>query len=324
MRSWFLAALGAMPVFGISVTKSYAQGYPDRPIRMVVPFAPGGGVDFTGRLMARKLTETLGQSVVVDNRTGAGGVLGVEIVARATPDGYTLTVTNNSSHGANQALYPKLSYDTIGDFTPVSTIATAPHILLVASSVPANSVKELIALARAKPGALNYGSAGRGSQSHLSGELFKHVTQTSVVHIPYKGSGVVMSAALSGEIQMLFASSPGAMPHVRAQRLKALGVSGTKRSRIFPELPTLSEQGLTGFESSPWFALLGPRGLPRPIVTRLNREIVGAVADADVQKSLFTAGAEPVGSTPEQCAATIAHELALWTKLVREAGIRVD
>ncbi len=324
MRRCRFALGGILWMYALASSEAAAQGYPDRPLRLVVPFAPGGGVDFMGRLMARKLNESLGQSVVVDNRSGAGGVLGVELVAKAAPDGHTLTVTNNSSHGANQALNPKLPYDTIRDFTPVSTLATAPHVLLVGASVAASSLKELIALARAKPGALNFGSAGKGSQSHLSGELFKHVTGTQVVHIPYKGSGVVMTAALSGEIQMLFASSPGALPHVKAQRLKALGISGTQRSRIMAELATLSEQGLTGFESSPWFALLGPRGLPKPIVTQLHQEIVRAVADADVQKSLYAAGAEPVGSTPEQCAATIAHELALWTRLVKEAGIRID
>ncbi len=315
---------GALLLLAAAANQVLAQGYPDRALRLVVPFAPGGGVDFTGRLMARKLSDSMGQSVVVDNRGGAGGVLGSEIVARAAPDGYTLTVTNNSSHGANQALNPKLPYDTIRDFTPISTIATAPHVLLAASTVAASSLKELIALARAKPGSLNYGSAGVGSQSHLSGELFKYVTRTNIVHIPYKGSGIVFAAALSGEIQLVFASSPGAMPHVKSQRLKALGVSGLKRSRIFTEIPTLSEQGLPGFDSSPWFALLGPKGLPKPIVTRLNQEIVKAVAETDVQRSLFAAGAEPVGSTPEQCAATVRHELALWTKLVKDAGIKVD
>ena len=302
----------------------HAQDYPSRPIRVILPFVPGGGVDFVGRLVARKLSESTGQPFIVDNRAGAAGALGSELAAKAAPDGYTLTVNNNSTHGATPALYAKLPYDAVRDFAPVSVIATTPHILLLPAGLPVGSTKELIALARAKPGVFNYGSSGTGSQSHLAAELFKYVTKTNFVHIPYKGAGGSFAAMLSGEIQLLFVGAPTAMPHVRANRLKALAVTGTERSRLVPEIPTFAEQGVPRFEKSPWYALMGPVKLPAAIVHRLHAEIVKMVADPEVQKILTSAGAEPVGSTPAECATAIKAEIALWTQLVKVAGIRVE
>jgi tripartite-type tricarboxylate transporter receptor subunit TctC len=302
----------------------HAQHYPSRPIRVILPFVPGGGVDFVGRLVASKLSESMGQPVIVDNRSGAGGALGSELAAKAAPDGYTLTVNNNSTHGATPALYAKLPYDAVRDFAPISVIATGPHILLVPAGLPAGSMKELIELARARPGTLNYGSSGTGSQSHLSAELFKYVTKTNFVHVPYKGAGGSFAALLSGEIQLVFSGAPGSMPHVRANRLRALAVTGIVRSRLVPEIPTFAEQGVPRFEKSPWYALMGPVKLPAAIVLRLHAEIVKTVADSQVQKILTSVGAEPVGSTPAECAAAILEEIALWKQLVKDAGIRVD
>jgi tripartite-type tricarboxylate transporter receptor subunit TctC len=302
----------------------HAQDYPSRPIRVILPFVPGGGVDFVGRLVARKFSESMGQPVIVDNRAGAAGALGSELVAKAAPDGYTLSVNNNSTHGATPALYAKLPYDAVRDFAPISVIASGPHILLVPAGLPVSSTKELIELARAKPGIYNYGSSGTGSQSHLSAELFKYVTKTNFVHVPYKGAGASFAAMLSGEVQLLFSGAPGAMPHVRANRLKALAVTGVERSRLVPEIPTFAEQGVPRFEKSPWYALMGPVKLPAAIVQKLHAEIVKAVSDPEVQKILTSVGAEPVGSTPAECAAAIRDEIALWKQLVKDAGIRVD
>jgi tripartite-type tricarboxylate transporter receptor subunit TctC len=302
----------------------HAQSYPARPIRVIVPFVPGGGVDFMGRLVARKLNESTGQPVIVDNRAGAGGALGSELVAKAAPDGYTLTVNNNSTHGASPALYSKLPYDAIRDFSPISVIATAPHILLVPANLPVPSMKELIELARAKPGVLNYGSSGTGSQSHLSAELFKYVTRTNFTHIPYKGAGASFAALLGGEIQVLFSAATGATPHLKANRLKALAVTGVERSRFMPEIPTFAEQGVARFDKSPWYALMGPAKLPPAIVHRLHAEIVRIVVDPEVAKIIASVGAEPVGGTPTECATAIRNEIELWTQLVKVAGIRVE
>ena len=302
----------------------HAQDYPSRPIRVILPFVPGGGVDFVGRLVSRKLSESTGQPVIVDNRAGAGGALGSELAAKAAPDGYTLTVNNNSTHGATPALYPKLPYDAVRDFTPISVIASSPHMLLVAAGLPVGSMKELIELARAKPGIYNYGSSGTGSQSHLSAELFKYVTGTNFVHVPYKGAGASFAAMLTGEIQLLFSAATGAMPHVRANRIKALAVTGTERSRFVPEVPTFAEQGVPRFEKSPWYALMGPAKLPATIVQRLHAEIVKAIADPEARKTLMSVGAEPVGSTPAECAAAVRDEIALWKQLVKDADIRIN
>lgn len=301
-----------------------APGYPVKPIRLIVPFPPGGSVDAVGRLVGQKLQESVGQPVVIDNRAGAGGIVASELTARAAPDGYTLSIANNSTHGVNQALAPKLPYDAIRDFTPISQIAAAPHLLLTGTAVAANSVNELIALARAKPGQLNFGSAGTGSQTHLSGELFKFVTGIDIVHIPYKGTGPAYTALLTGEIQLLVSGTVGSLHHVRAGRLKALGITGRKRSHLVPHLPTLLEQGVTGFESGPWYALVGPAGVPHFIVARLHQQLVSILKTSDMREKFSAQGAEPVGGTPAELTETMKNELAKWARLVKEIGLRAD
>ena len=302
---------------------TWAQNYPLRPIRMVAPFTPGGGVDFTARLLGAGLSDAFGQPVVVENRAGGGGTVGAEIVARAAPDGYTLVMGNNSTHGVNQAVSPKLSYDTVKSFTPISLIATAPNLLLTGAEVPAKTLQEFIALAKSRPERLYYGSSGTGSQNHLSGELLNYVTGIKVTHVPFKGSiGPGFAALLSGEIQLFWASTTGAAQHVSSGRLLALAVTGTKRSQIAPNVPTFAEQGVKGFETGPWYALLGPAGMPAPIVNRLYRESAKIVGTADFRQKVVGQGAEPVGSTPAECAEIISVELTKWTRLVKETGIQ--
>lgn len=311
-------------VLVICTMDTMAQPYPTRPIRLIVSVAPGGGMDFIGRLVGAKLSERLGQPVIIDNRVGAGNIVGTEILVRAAPDGYTLAMGNNSSHGVTPAVKSKLPYDAIKDFTPIVVIASAPQLMVTGNLVQAKSVTEFIALAKARPGQLNFGSGGPATQTHLAGEMFKFVTGTSLTHIPYKGSGPSFTALLGGEIQLLFAPTTGAMAHIQSGRLRALGITGIKRSQLLPDIPTLTEQGIAGFEGNAWYALLGPAGMPRPVVARLNQEVVKIVNTADVRQKLTTVGAEAVGSTPEECAEVIRNEIAKWTKLVKDTGIRVD
>lgn len=301
------------------------QPYPARAIRVIAPFAPGGGVDLLSRMLAAKLSlsESLGQPVIIDNRLGAGGAVGTELAARAAPDGYTLVFGNSSTHGVNQA-YSTLPYDSVKDFTPITLVTGAPLLFATASSFPANSIKDLIAQAKARPGELNYGSSGNGSVTHLTMELFKWVTGTNFVHIPYKGVGPVFTAILTGEVQCLVVAVTTSMPHVQAGRLKALGITGERRSQVVPDVPTMAEQNVTGFETNYWYGLLGPAGMPKPIVARLNREVVKIVRTAEFRQKMSEQGAEAVGNTPDEFAKIIKSDLAKWTKLVRDAGIKAD
>ena len=301
-----------------------AQSYPARPIRLVVPFAPGGGVDFVGRLVAAKLSEGLGVTVVVDNRGGGGGTIGANIVAKADPDGYTLVMGNNSTHGVSQVFTPNLPYDTIKDFRPISRIAIAQEALLTRPAVPAKSVNEFIALAKDKPGQYNFGSSGIGSHTHVVGELFKFVTHTNLVHIPYKGTGQGYTALMRGEVHLMFSSTGGAMPHMSAGRLKALGITGAKRSQYLPELMTFDEQGVKGFDTIGLnYLFLGPAKLPKPIVAQLYAEAAKMVNNADFKKHLTAQALDAIGSTPEVAADGIKKEIAKWTQLAKETGIRL-
>ncbi len=306
-------ALAAMVI----VTSASAQGYPTRPIRVIAPFAPGGGVDFMARMIGQKLTDALRQPVIVDNRTGNGGILGTEIAARAAPDGHTLILGNNSTHGVSQAVSAKLPFDTINDFAPISLIASAPHLLLTSNTVPAKTVREFIDLAKSRPGQLNYGSSGLGSQTQMSSELLKWVTGMNIVEIPYKGVAPGFTALMSGEIQLMFASLPSSIPHVRSGRLRSLAITGEKRSTLMPDMPTLHEQNVSGFETGPWYGLLAPAKTPAAIITRLNTEIVKIVATPDMQEKFSSQGAEPIGGTPAQLADTVKKEVAKWSALVK-------
>ena len=311
-----------------ALTASYhapaqAQSYPTKPIRLIVPFAPGGGTDITARAIALKLTEAWGQSVVTDNRAGANGTIGVDLAAKAPADGYTLTMIS-SSHSVNVSLYSKLPYDLIRDFAPITQATSKPYALVVHPSVPAKSIKELIALAKAKPGALNYGSSGTGGLSHLSGALLASLAGIDITHIPYKGGAPALTDVIAGQIQMLFSTLLQSQAQLKAGRLRALAVTTAKRSPAAPELPTLQEAGVPGYEVAGWYGVMAPAQTPQTIVARLNREIVKILHTREVGERLSADGSEPVGSTPQQFGAHIKSEVAKWKKVVKEAGIRAE
>ena len=301
-----------------------AQSYPERPIRLIVPFPAGGGVDGAARVMSQYLSEPLSQQVVIDNRGGSGGIIAAEIAARAAPDGYTLFFGGSASHGITPHLYAKLPYDAIRDFTPIVLVGATPYFLVVNPATPATTVKELLALARAKPGQLNYASAGSGSTLHLTGEMLKSMARVDIVHVPYKGAATALSDLLGGQVQMMFGPAVVMQPHVKTGRLRALAVTSEKRTRLAPELPTIAEAGVTGFESTGWYGLLGPAKLPPAIVARLDREVSRAVASREIGERFAVLGIEPLGGTPQEFAAYIKSELAKWGKVVRESGAKVD
>lgn len=314
-------AVIAAPAF--AAQRDATQNYPDKPIRLIVPFAPGGGTDITARTIAQKLTERLGQTVVVDNRPGANGTIGVDLAAHATPDGYTLSMIS-SSHTVNVSLIKKLPYDLIKDLAPITQATTQPYALVIHPSVPAKSVKELIALAKAKPGTLNYGSSGTGGLSHLSGALFASLAKINIVHIPYKGGSPAMTDVIGGQIQMLFSTILQSHAHLKAGRLRGLAVTTPKRSPAEPNLPTMQEAGVPGYAVAGWYGVLAPAKVPQPILEKLNREIVAILHLPDVGPRLAADGSEPVGSTRAEFGEHIRSEIAKWRKLVLEAGIRKD
>lgn len=297
--------------------------YPVRPIRLLVPFAPGGGADTLARIVTPRLHEAMGQAWVVDNRGGAAGNLAAEIVARATPDGYTTFMGFSTVLTVNPSLY-KLPISMEKDFQPVTLLATAQYIMVVHSSVAANTLKEFIALAKAKAGGYNYASAGVGSPLHLAAELFQKRTGVRMAHIAYKGGGPAAASVLGGETQVLFGSVASSLPHVKTGRLKALATTGAKRTKVAPELPTMAEQGFAGFDVSSWYALLVPAKTPMAIVNRLHAEATKAVALADVQQTMSRQGLEPETSTPRELAARIAAETAVWAGVIKDAGIKAD
>ena len=308
----------------LAVPTAYAQPYPTKPIRFIVPFVPGGGTDITARAIGQKLSEAFGKPVVVDNRPGAGGVIGADLVAKAVPDGYTLLLGSPGPLTINPNLQSKMPYDTLRDFAPVSLATISPFILVIHPSVPASSVKELIALAKDKPNALNYGSAGNGSVAHLSAEQFKALTGIQLTHIPYKGSSQTAVDILSGRLQLLFENLPVVLPHIRSGKLKALATGTRNRSALVPELPTMIEAGVPGYESSTAFGVLMPAKTPRVIVTRVSAEIAKALQGGDVKEGLAARGFEPVGSTPEQYTAQLREELQRVARVVKLANIRLE
>jgi tripartite-type tricarboxylate transporter receptor subunit TctC len=301
-----------------------AQGaYPNRTIRLVVGFTPGGGVDINARLLAPKLAELLGQPVIVENRPGAGTNIANEHVARAAPDGYTLLV-NTPAVAINMALYRKLPYDTLRDLTAVSIFSESPNILVVNSGVAARDVKELVELARAKPGRLNYSSAGTGTTQHLAGELLKLRTGADVVHVPYKGTAPSLTALVAGEVDMTFANIPAILPHVKSGRLRPLASTGDKRAELMPDVPTMKEAGIDGVEVVVWYGVLAPAATPREIVSMLANAVIRAARSPDIRQRLLEQGAEPVGSTPEAFDKVLRAEVAKWTEVVGVAGIRAE
>jgi tripartite-type tricarboxylate transporter receptor subunit TctC len=303
-------------------TPAQAQGYPAKPVRIIVPFPPGSGADITTRLVAPKLGEALGQQFIVDNRAGAAGNIGAELVARSPADGYTL-LTAPASTAISQTLYPKIAFDLVKDFEPVALMAGVPFMLVVHPSLPAKTVKDLVALARAKPGQLTYGSTGNGSSPHLTTEMLKLQTRIDVVHVPYKGTPPAVTDLLAGNITFMFANALSVLPHVQTNRLRALGVTSTKRNAGMPNLPTVAES-YPGFESGTWFSLLAPAGTPRDVVNRLNAAAVKVVQLPDVREKIVAQGGEPLGGSPQQVGAYIKSEVAKWGKVVRASGAKVE
>ena len=303
---------------------AHAASYPDKPIRFVVAFAAGGSIDLLARQFAQKLTENLGQQVVIDNRPGAGGNLSAEITARAAPDGYTIYICAPSLV-VNAALYSKIAYDPVRDFAPVTLLASVQNALVAYPGFGAKSVKELIALAKAKPGQINYASTGSGSSGHLVMEMFRSQAGIDITHVPYKTIGQTTADLISGQVSLWFPTIPGALPHIKGGRMRALAVAGAKRSPAFADIPTVAEAAaLPGFDAVTWYAVLAPAGTPGAIITKLNAEFLRALRATDMQERLASQGVESIGSTPDQLAAHIRSELPKWAKVVKAAGVRVD
>jgi tripartite-type tricarboxylate transporter receptor subunit TctC len=300
-----------------------ATPYPNRPVRIIVPSSPGGGTDILARLLARKLGDSLGQPFVVENRAGAGQALGIDVVSHAAPDGYTLLMAA-SAIVLNQVLSKKTSYDTVRDFNPVSLVSTVSNVLVVNPALPVKTEGELIAYAQSHPGALNYSSAGNGSSPHLSMELFRSMAGITMTHVPYKGSGPATVDVLSGQVQLSMPNILTVMPHIKAGTLRALGVTGPRRARALPDVPTIAQAGLPGYESVQWYGVLAPAGTPAAVVNKLQVEIVRAVQSPEVQAAMASEGADPVGSSADEFAAFIRAEIVKWTQVVKTARIQQE
>jgi tripartite-type tricarboxylate transporter receptor subunit TctC len=301
-----------------------AQQYPVKSIRLIVPLAPGGGNDTIARLIGQKITPALGQQVVVDNRAGAGGVIATEMVAKAPADGYTLLLANVAVMTIVPNAQKKLPYDALKDFAPVSLIASAPQLVVVHPSLPVNSIKQLVALAKAKPGAINYASNGIGSSTHLATEMFAMQTGVKMVHVPYKGLSLAMTDLMSGQVPLMFSSAVAMLPHVKNNKLRAIAMTGAKRSPVLAEVPTVAEAGVPGYESGSWYGIVAPANTPRAIVERLNREIVAVVKSKEIQERLHNEAVTPLGNSPEEFSAHIKTEFERMARVIREAKITLD
>jgi tripartite-type tricarboxylate transporter receptor subunit TctC len=328
MRQRLLRAMAAL--VGIAAlalaapSGAQAPAYPTKPIRLVVPFPPGGATDILAREVSKHLTETWGQSVVVDNRPGAGGNIGTELVAKAAPDGYTLEMGTVGTHAINASLYAKMPFDHVKDFAPVILVAGVPNVLVVNPSVRVNSVQELIAYAKANPGKLNFASSGPGTSIHLSGELFKVMAGVQMTHVPYKGSAPALQDLLGGQVQLMFDNLPPSLPQIKAGKLRALAVTSATRAPALPDVPTIAESGLPGFEASSWFGILAPAGTPPAIIAKMNMEVAKWLASPEGKEKLVAIGANGAGGSPEDFARHIQAETAKWAKVVKESGAKVD
>lgn len=314
----FLLLAPAIPANG------QGPGYPQKPVRLIVPWPAGGGTDIVARILAQAMTPGLGQNLLIDNRGGAAGIIGTEAAARAAPDGYTLLMGNTGTNALNAAIYRKLSYDALKDFAPISLAAQSPYILSVHPSLPVRTVKQLVALAKARPGEINYGSGGTGSAPHLAAELLVHLSGIKVVHVPYKGGAAHTPALISGEVQFTLVNPLEVMPHIRSGRLRPLGVSSTTRWAAAPDIPTIAEAGVPGYEFTIWWGVLGPAGLPRAIIDRLHAEVVKAVGTAEVKEKLGAQGVDVVGGTPDEFARLIQADVTKWRKIAQDARIALD
>ena len=306
------------------VSGSALAAYPDRPVRLVVPFPPGGPTDIVARPLAQNLSKNLGQQIIVDNRGGAGGNIGADAVVKSAADGYTLLMGTVGTHAINVSLYKKLSFDPVKDFAPVSLVAQSPVVLVVHPSMPAKTLNEFIALAKSKPGQITFGSAGSGSPGHLTGELFKDMAGVDLVHVPYQGSAPAISDLLGAQIQAMFDPIQATLSHVNAGKLRIVGVSSAKRSSAFPDVPTIAEAGVPGFETTAWWAVFAPAGTPKEIITRLNTEIVKIMRSPDMKERSRQLEIEPIGSTPDQLAEFIKTEMAKWARAVKFSGATVE
>jgi tripartite-type tricarboxylate transporter receptor subunit TctC len=305
-------------------TAAAAQSFPSKPVRVVITYPPGGSTDVVGRALAAKLTEVLGQQVVVDNRGGAGGIIGSDIVAHATPDGYTVLLGTSAGMSINPLLHKKLPYDVQRDFAPISLVVINPQALVAHPALPANTVQELIKLARTKPGQINYASPGVGSPNHMGMELLKSMTGINVVHVPYKGGGPAMTELLAGQVQLLFNSIPSVLPQVKAGRLKALAVGSARRSPAMPDVPTVAESGVPGYEYATWYGLFAPAGTPRPVIAQLNKAVAAALKNPELAQSLASQGSEPNPTTPDELARFVKSEHDRWSRVVRAAHLTAE
>ena len=299
------------------------QAYPVRPIRMIVPFPPSAGLDVIARLVAPMLSERLGQNVIVDNRTGAGGTIGAELAAKSPADGYTLLMIT-TSHAFNVSLYSKLSYDMVRDFLPITLVSVAPNLLAVNASLPAATVKDFVVLAKARPREINFASAGVGTSSHLAGELFMSMARVQLVHVPYKGSGGALVALLGGEVQAAFFTIPSTLPHLKSGKLRALGIGSARRSDMLPNLPTIAESGVPDYDATTWYGVAAPARTPRAVVERLNREIAKVLQSPEARERLLAQGAEPRSSTPEEFAAHLKSEIGKYGRLAKAMGVQPE
>ena len=322
MRTW--RWLGAMLVL-CAASSALAQGaYPSKPVRLIVPFPPGGAVDYYARAVQNRLAETLGQPILIENRSGASGMVGADLVAKSPPDGYTVLVGNIASLAMNVGLYSKMPYDPVKDLTPIMRTVAVDYAMVVHPSVPARTVAEFVAYAKANPGKMSYGSAGSGSAPHLSTELFKQRAGIDIVHIPFKGGGPMVTDLLGGQIQMVIADQANLMPHVKAGRLRALAVGTLVRSAVYPEIPTIAESGYPGFEARAWQGIAGPAGMPPDVVKQLQAAIAKVMAMPDVRTRLVEGGLDPIVSSPEEFGEFIRAEIAKWSKVAKDVGARVD
>ena len=327
IRTRFIAAIAACATalsLALPAGAQLTAAYPTKPVKLVIPFPPGGPLDIVGRAIAQKLTEAWGQSVVVDNRPGAGGNIGADLVAKSAPDGYTILMGALSTHAVNPSLYAKMPYDAIADFAPITLVAVTPNVLVVNATLPVSSAKEFIAYAKANSGKLAFGSGSNGSAGHLAGELFKVDTGTDITHIPYKGGAPATQALLAGDTQFMFDNLANAMPQVKAGKLKALAITTAERSKLAPDLPTMAEAGLRGFDISTWFGLFAPAGTPKDVIAKWNAEVAKILNSPEMREKLIAQGAEPSPTTPEQFAAFVKSEIPKYAKIIKASGAKVD
>lgn len=317
-----VSTLAVLLLAGLS--QAFAQSYPTKPVKIIVAFAPGGGADIVARLIAQHLTQRLGQPFVVDNRGGGGGIIGTDMAAKAAPDGYTILLGQSGPNVLNPSLYAKLPYDAIKDFAPITQATIYPYVIAVHPSVPAKNLRELLAMAKARPGEVSYGTAGTGSSAHLAAALFERQTGARMNHIPYKGAGPALMDTVAGQVNMVFGDAASATQQAKAGRVRALAVTGAKRSPLIPEVPTAMESGAPGYEATAWHGFLAPAGTPREIIDKLHTEIAAILNTREVRERLERDGIEPVGNTPEQFGALIKAEIDKWGKVVRDANIKLS